>query len=1174
MAGAVVTDLDLCEAPNDNNICGPTTDLAGVYVENNPEDCDIFETCEAGNPICSALPAGSCPFEVVDEAICQLDVPEQVQLFECEAGSNLGDGALVTDPQLCNAATPAEQCAEGTTLEGIWVHPDETATCNLVLPQTCPAGTALEGVSVSNIQFCDLNGLEVCPDNTDQAGHFVKGDGNLATTNDLSEVCDLPDTEVEICASTTDLAGMVVSNTDGELNGLEAACEISIDDVELQTCPANTALAGVAISDEQFAIDEDTDGIPDICVIQDLDKCPAGSDLAGLFVMDTDGNTVFDDILPDVAEAICDQPDAQICDSNTDLAGVVVENAPEDCEIDLADVELNLCPANTALAGVAISDEQFAIDEDTDGIPDICTIQGLEKCPAGTDKAGFFVMGDGDLTTTDELTALCDDTTEVCPANTALAGVVVQDPADDNPATVPAICSLNGLEICPAGTDLEGVFAMGDGDLATTVPDPLTPTCLDCIENALTPEELETFIDYLEVTPPGDPVGTVEEYCALDAFQDATTVGQVRGLLAGDFNAGASGIVLSDAELDELAQCVFNALNADTILEENCDLLDSNVEVCPDDTALAGVAVQDDGDPLTIPDICTLNGLEKCPVGTDLEGVFAMGDGDTTTTAPADTTLATNCEKWDICPAGTALAGVTVEPGLPDTTPMNGIPDICTVQGLEKCPAGTPQEGHFVMGDGNTATNQVTNPGDIATYDATLAAICSANNDQAETCAIGTELQGILVDDTDDVNDGMEAACNPLEICPVGTALEGVAVLDDSDPDTPLPESLCTLNGLEKCPVGTDQAGHFVMGDGDPTTIREILPICDSLDLAIANNNADNVHIRLGTGTGSFGPLIAFTVGDGPQSVALADLNVDGFLDFVTANFNGDNFSVRLGDGTGSFGAVTTTGLGDGGPRFVAVGDFNDDAIPDLAIAMYDNDDIEIRLGTGTGTTFTAAADVPVGDLPRSIALGFFNNDDNLDMAIANEGNDDVSIRLGDGDGTFDGVVVADVPVGNQPFSVAVGFFNNDAIADLAIANFADDDVSIRLGDGDGTFDGVVVADVPVGDQPESVAVGHFNPVTDTFQDIVTANFNANNVSVRLGTGTGTFTGTTNFAVGDDPIFVAVADFNRDGYDDLAVANNNDDDFSILLNSGANTYARTDFPAASEPWSIAVGFIN
>ena len=66
-------------------------------------------------------------------------------------------------------------------------------------------------------------GIEACPIGTDQVGHFVKGDGNNATTGELLPLCNLPDAEVEVCALTTDLAGMVVNNTDLMNNGLEAA---------------------------------------------------------------------------------------------------------------------------------------------------------------------------------------------------------------------------------------------------------------------------------------------------------------------------------------------------------------------------------------------------------------------------------------------------------------------------------------------------------------------------------------------------------------------------------------------------------------------------------------------------------------------------------------------------------------------------------------------------------------------------------------------------------------------------------------------------------------------------------------------------------------------------------------------------------------------------------------
>ena len=54
------------------------------------------------------------------------------------------------------------------------------------------------------------------------------------------------------------------------------------------------------------------------------------------------------------------------------------------------------------------------------------------------------------------------------------------------------------------------------------------------------------------------------------------------------------------------------------------------------------------------------------------------------------------------------------------------------------------------------------------------------------------------------------------------------------------------------------------------------------------------------------------------------------------------------------------------------------------------------------------------------------------DQAIGNNGNNDVSIRLGNGDGTFTSTA-SDVVVGDAPSSVAVGLFNADSNLDLAI---------------------------------------------------------------------------------------------------------------------------------------------
>ena len=52
-----------------------------------------------------------------------------------------------------------------------------------------PAGLAGTGAA----------GLEVCPDGTGQEGHFVRGDGNIATTAELLPLCNLSDADTEVC---------------------------------------------------------------------------------------------------------------------------------------------------------------------------------------------------------------------------------------------------------------------------------------------------------------------------------------------------------------------------------------------------------------------------------------------------------------------------------------------------------------------------------------------------------------------------------------------------------------------------------------------------------------------------------------------------------------------------------------------------------------------------------------------------------------------------------------------------------------------------------------------------------------------------------------------------------------------------------------------------------------
>src|SRR5262249_10589140 len=95
-----------------------------------------------------------------------------------------------------------------------------------------------------------------------------------------------------------------------------------------------------------------------------------------------------------------------------------------------------------------------------------------------------------------------------------------------------------------------------------------------------------------------------------------------------------------------------------------------------------------------------------------------------------------------------------------------------------------------------------------------------------------------------------------------------------------------------------------------------------------------------------------------------------------------------------------------------------------------------------------------------------------------------------------------------------------------------------------------VVRNFGVGNNPLSVAVGDFKG--DGERDLAVANASGT-VSVLLGTATGSFAAATNFPAGTTPVSVAVGDFNADGKLDMAVANEASDNVSILLGTGTGS---------------------
>ncbi len=199
-------------------------------------------------------------------------------------------------------------------------------------------------------------------------------------------------------------------------------------------------------------------------------------------------------------------------------------------------------------------------------------------------------------------------------------------------------------------------------------------------------------------------------------------------------------------------------------------------------------------------------------------------------------------------------------------------------------------------------------------------------------------------------------------------------------------------------------------------------------------------------------------------------------------------------------------------------------------------------------TLFTGPIFSSGGLTPRFIALGDFNADGKADLAIVNEQSSTVTIFLGNGNGNFQ--LFESLVVGLGPRSMAVGDIDGDGKLDLVVANRVSNTVSVMLGNGDGTFRPRV--DFATVGHPAFIVLGDFNG--DGKIDLAMATEDDQNATIMLGNGDGTFRGPVGFSAGFTPQGLAVGDFNGDGKADLAVANQASSTVSILLGNGDGTF--------------------
>jgi hypothetical protein len=330
------------------------------------------------------------------------------------------------------------------------------------------------------------------------------------------------------------------------------------------------------------------------------------------------------------------------------------------------------------------------------------------------------------------------------------------------------------------------------------------------------------------------------------------------------------------------------------------------------------------------------------------------------------------------------------------------------------------------------------------------------------------------------------------------------------------------------------------------------------LDLAAAHAGAAYISVLPGVGNGTFGPAAHYATASTLFHLAAADLNHDHRLDLVAAHYTTTSgLSVSLARPDGTFSAPETLMTGTT-TQAITVGDFDGDTHPDLVTVNSPGFPLTLLRGRGDGA-FLAPLNFVISGGAGAVLAGEFTGDTHLDVVTGNWHHNTVALYAGNGDGSFQHTSKY-VTAGGVITKGIKADFNRDGNLDLATLSTDTDLATIFLGRGDGSLVQPTSYYDP-GPAMHSLAVADLNG--DGTLDLVTAGFDeqassGGEYAVLLGNGEGVFTNQMHYlAHGNGAEAIAVGDFNEDNKPDLVLAYYYEGKVSILQGSGTGTFTLT-----------------
>jgi len=196
--------------------------------------------------------------------------------------------------------------------------------------------------------------------------------------------------------------------------------------------------------------------------------------------------------------------------------------------------------------------------------------------------------------------------------------------------------------------------------------------------------------------------------------------------------------------------------------------------------------------------------------------------------------------------------------------------------------------------------------------------------------------------------------------------------------------------------------------------------------------------------------------------------------------------------------------------------------------------------------TFDPDDDFAVGEVVTATLSGYIESDLGVQMGASYTWQ--FTVAVSGGSGKY--VTGSTHGVSGKPFSIFSADLNADGAIDLVTADSEADSVSVLLNNGFGDF--LIYTSYPTGVFPHSVYAADFD--SDGDLDLVTANKFGESVSILKNNGFGIFEFDSNYVVDSTSTSVTAADLNGDGHPDLATTNIALNTISILINLGDGTF--------------------